>query len=185
MPEVGLKKILYRWRVRAGLIGAVLVIILAQPDPPSLIIGLAVTLPGLLLRTWASGHLKKDKELTVSGPYMYSRNPLYLGNLIIGLGIIIASRSLWVLGIFVFYFLLFYPLIIQVEVEKMNRLFPREYEGYANQTSVLLPARKPFSAPKKNRFSWMLYRKNKEWRAFIGTILLWLILSGKIILFSS
>ena len=183
MPEARLKKVLYRWRVRTGLIGAVLVIILAKPDLRFLIIGLAVSFLGLLLRTWASGHLTKDKELTVSGPYRYTRNPLYLGNLIIGLGIIIASRSLWVLGILVVYFLLFYPLIIQVEAEKMKRLFPREYEEYVSKTSVFFPHRKPSSPPKKKRFRWVLYRKNKEWRALIGTILLWLILSGKIILF--
>ena len=174
---------LYRWRVRTGLIGVILVIILAKPDLSSLIIGLAVSLPGLMLRTWAAGHLKKDKELTISGPYRYSRNPLYLGNLIIGLGIFIASRSLWVLGIFIMYFLLFYPLIIQVEAEKMKSLFPQEYPEYAKKTPVFFPYRKPFSPPKKNRFSGLLFRENKEWKALIGTVLLWLILSGKIILF--
>jgi hypothetical protein len=179
MPESRLKKRLCRWRVRAGLIGTVLVIILAKPDLSSLITGLAVSLPGLLLRTWAAGHLKKDKELTVSGPYKYSRNPLYLGNLIIGLGIIIASRSLWVFGIFIVYFLLFYPLIIQVEAEKMKKLFLKEYEAYAKKTPVLFPYKRPFSTVKKNRFRGLLFRKNKEWRALIGTVLLWLVLLGK------
>ncbi len=183
MPESRLKKRLCRWRVRAGLIGVGLVIILARPDLSSLITGLAVSLPGLLLRTWAAGHLKKDKELTVSGPYRYTRNPLYLGNLIIGLGVIVASQSLWVLGVFVVYFLLFYPLIIQVEVEKMKKLFPEEYEVYAKKTSVLIPYRKPFSPSKKNLFSGLLFRENKEWRALIGTVILWLVLLGKYLFF--
>ena len=183
MPEARLKQRLYRWRVRAGLISVILVIILAKPDLSSLLIGLGVSLPGLMLRTWAAGHLKKDKELTVSGPYRYSRNPLYLGNLIIGLGVIVASRSLWVLGIFVAYFLLFYPLIIQVEAEKMKKLFSQEYPEYAKKTPVFFPYKKPFSLPKKKWFSGVVFRENKEWRAFVGTALLWLVLSGKIILF--
>ena len=183
MPEARLKKRLYRWRVRAGLISVISVIILSKPDLSSLLIGLAVSFPGLMLRTWAAGHLKKDKELIVSGPYRSSRNPLYLGNLIIGVGVIVASRSLWVLGIFALYFLLFYPLIIQVEAKKLKKLFPQEYERYAKKTPVFFPYKKPFSLPKKKRFSGLVFRENKEWRALVGTVLLWLILSGKIILF--
>lgn len=183
MPEVGLKTLLYRWRVRAGLAGAVMILVLARPDPLSLIIGFAVCLPGLWLRTWASGHLKKNKELAVTGPYRYSRNPLYLGNMIIGSGFVIGSRSLWVLGVFIVYFFLFYPLIIRIEAEKMESLFPEEYGKYKAQTPSLFPFKRPFTSSKKNGFNWALYRKNKEWRALLGTIIFWLVLLGKHLFF--
>jgi protein-S-isoprenylcysteine O-methyltransferase Ste14 len=181
MPKVDLKKRLYGWRVRAGLIGVILVVILAKPDLLSLLRGLAVCILGLLLRMWAAGHLRKQKELTISGPYMYTRNPLYLGNLIIGFGIVIASRSLWGLCIFMAYFLLFYPLVIHTEKERMKTLFPVEYEKYRKKTPLFLPSMRPFSTLNKNRFSWKTFRENKEWRAIFGTAFFWLILLAKFI----
>ena len=113
MPELSWMDAVYRWRVRAGFFGIILAIILANPNLSSLLGGIAVCFFGLLLRAWASGHLKKDKELAVSGPYLYTRNPLYLANLIIGLSVVLASLSWWVLGIFAVYYLLFYPLVIK------------------------------------------------------------------------
>ncbi len=181
MPEDNFKNRVYGWRVRAGLIGVILVVILAKPDLPSLMGGLAVCILGLLLRAWASGHLRKQKELTISGPYMYTRNPLYLGNLIIGFGIVIASRSLWGFCIFMTYFLLFYPLVIQTEKRRMKELFPGEYEEYRKKTPPFLPSLKPSSSGRKNRFSWRNFRENKEWRAILGTGFFWLILLAKFI----
>ena len=183
MSETGLKKALYAWRVRAGLLGVVLAAIFTNPNITSLTAGFAVCLAGLFLRAWAAGHLRKDEELTVSGPYRRTRNPLYLGNLVIGLGIVIASRSLWVLGILTIYFLLFYPLIIQMEVEKMRNLFPREYTEYSQKIPLLFPFRWSSSPFKKRKFSWELYLKNKEWRALLGTIIFWLIMLTKLLLF--
>jgi len=183
MPKANFKDRVYRWRVRAGLIGVILVVILAKPDLTSLLGGLVACILGLLLRTWAAGHLKKERKLTVSGPYMFTRNPLYLGNLIIGFGIVIASRSLWGLCIFTAYFLLFYPLVIQTEKERMKELFPNEYEEYRKKTPLFLPSLKSFSTPKKNRFNWRIFRQNKEWRAIFGTAFFWLILLVKFILF--
>ena len=182
MPKVGLAKRIYGWRVRAGLIFVILVVILAQPDLPSLLSGLAVCILGLLLRMWAAGHLRKQKELTISGPYMYTRNPLYLGNLIIGFGIVIASRSVWGLCVFMAYFLLFYPLVIHTEKEKMKELFPAEYEEYRKKTPLFLPSMRSFPTPNKSRFSWRTFRENKEWRAIFGTVCFWLILLAKFIL---
>ena len=79
---------------------------------------------GLLIRTWSAGHLRKEKELAISGPYQYTRNPLYLGNFVIGVSAAFASRSWWVLGYFAAYFLLFYPLVIKREMKSMKELFP-------------------------------------------------------------
>jgi protein-S-isoprenylcysteine O-methyltransferase Ste14 len=183
MSESSLKKALYSWRVRAGLLGIILVAVLAKPNSASLIAGFAVCLPGLLLRAWAAGHLRKDEELTVSGPFRGTRNPLYLGNLVIGLGIVIASRSIWVLSIVTVYFLLFYPLIIRMEVEKMTKLFPQEYTEYSQKTPLFFPFRWSSSPSKKRKLSWELYLKNKEWRALLGTIVFWLIMLAKLLLF--
>src|SRR5437763_9324665 len=82
-----------RIRVPAGLLQAPLLIIAAKPSPRTLLIGAAVALVGLLIRAWASGYLRKNMELATSGPYAYTRNPLYLGTFIMGGGIALASGA--------------------------------------------------------------------------------------------
>jgi len=176
------EKSVYRWRVRAAVIFIPFVLILAKPSLSSLIPGLMVCLFGLGIRTWASGHLKKEKELATSGPYQYSRNPLYLGNLILGSGIALASQSWWIFCFFIAYFLIFYPLVIRKESDKMRELFPGEYDEYRRQVPIFFPSLRPPARGGKASFSWALYRKNREYRALIGTLAFWLILLAKILL---
>jgi len=182
MPKFNLEKIVYRWRVRAASIGLILAIIFARPDLTSFLTGLGVCFLGLLIRTWSAGHLRKEKELAISGPYQYTRNPLYLGNFVIGISVAFASRSWWVLGYFAAYFLLFYPLAIKKEIKRMKELFPDEYDEYKKKAPIFFPTSKSFSLLGKNKFSWKLFLKNKEWRALIGAVLFWVILALKMIL---
>lgn len=179
------KQKIYTWRVRAGFFCIILVAILSRPNWVSLIAGLAICFMGLALRTWASGHLKKEKELVVSGPYQYSRNPLYLGNLILGISVVITSYSWAVLAIFVIYFLLFYPPVIKREMERMKALFPEKYKTYKKKVPLFFPSLKPARPPEKIKFSWKLYKKNREYRALTGAALFWLIMVLKKILFFS
>jgi len=182
MPKFNLEKIVYRWRVRAASIGLILTIIFARPDLTSFLTGLGICFLGLLIRTWSAGHLSKEKELAISGPYQYTRNPLYLGNFVIGISVAFAARSWWVLGYFAAYFLLFYPLAIKREMKRMKEFFPGEYDEYKKKTPLFFPSWKSFSLSGKNKFNWTLFRKNKEWRALIGAFLFWVILALKMTL---
>ncbi len=182
MTEFRLTKIASRWRVRVGLLAAILAIILAEPSLFSFLLSLAVCAAGLLLRAWAAGHLRKDKELTISGPYRYTRNPLYLGNVLIGVAVITASRSLWVAILLFCYFLLFYPALIKKEKEKMERLFSREYGEYRKRVPSFFPSLKPVSSEEKRRCSWKVYWENREWRALAGSLVIWIALLAKMIL---
>jgi len=177
-----MKKTIYRWRVRAGIFGIIPVIILSRPNKVSLLSGVGVCFIGLLLRAWASGYLKKEKELTVSGPYQYTRNPLYLGNFILGISCALGSYTWWGVIIFSAYFLLFYPTVIKKEKEKMKTLFPKKYEKYKKNVPSFFPSLRLYPSSDKIKFSWRIYRKNKEYRALIGSIVFWLILAGKLIL---
>ena len=181
MPKLSLEKIIYRWRVRAGSIGLMLAIILARPELASFLAGLGICFFGLLIRIWSAGHLRKEKELAISGPYKYTRNPLYLANLVIGMSVVVASRSWWVLGFFVAYFLLFYPIAIKKEMERMKELFPAKYDEYKEKVPLFFPSWKAYSSGDKNKFSWKLLRRNKEWRALIGAVLFWLVLALEMI----
>ena len=192
MSEFNFKSAIYRWRVRGGFIGILLAIVLAKPDLTSILTGIAINLFGLYIRTWAAGHLKKEKELTISGPYKYTRNPLYVGNLILGIGAVVCSRSWWMLAYFSAYFLLFYPVAIKNEKERMKKYFPREYEDYKRKVPLFFPSLKPLSYSQKRgqspflqkgRFNWKLYKKNKEYRALLGAVLFWMLMLGKMLLF--
>jgi protein-S-isoprenylcysteine O-methyltransferase Ste14 len=179
MPERGLIKILYKWRVRVSLLFVVAAIVLAEPELWPIFIGVGLTLIGLVIRTWACGHLEKEKKLTTSGPYRYTRNPLYFGNLLIGLGVVIGSQSWWVLGSAIVVFVIFYPAIILSEKQKMEGLFPLEYAEYKSRVPLFFPSYFSTWPRQKTRFRWTRYKKNKESRAIIGSALVWLILTAK------
>jgi protein-S-isoprenylcysteine O-methyltransferase Ste14 len=110
VTKTDIAQFLYRKRVRSSLISVIAAVILARPNLLSLLAGAGFITLGLLLRGWACGHLTKDRELTTSGPYRYTRNPLYLGSLWIALGVTAASRSWWVAALFALNFLLFWDL---------------------------------------------------------------------------
>jgi len=181
MLSPNLKEAIYRWRVRSGLVCLILVILLARPVLSSLLASMIVCFVGLAIRAWAAGHLRKEKELTISGPYSLTRNPLYLGNFVIGISVVVGSCSWWILGLFIVYFLLFYPLVIKKEEKKMKALFPDEFEEYRKKVPLFFPSFKKAFLPQKNKFSFKLYRKNREWRALLGALLFWLILAAKMI----
>lgn len=182
MTDFGPKEILSRVRVRTGSLAAVAVVLLATPNWTSIIIGVSISALGLAVRTWASGHLRKEKKLAVSGPYRYSRNPLYLGNFILGAGIAAGSRSWWILGLFIVYFAVFYPFIICQEREQMRKLFPEQYKEYKKNVPLFFPLLWRRNHASREKFSWALYRQNKEYRALIATVALWLVLAARILL---
>ncbi len=162
-----------RLRVPCGFLLLVTFAWLSHPSVTSTLIGLPVSLAGLGLRAWASGHLAKNQQLAVSGPYSYIRNPLYEGTLIAALGIVIASRDVWLTCIFAGAFLLIYLPAIELEEQHLREIFP-DYEEYADHVHRLLPQSRWTSGTR--RFSWLLYVKNEEYKAALGWVIamLWL-----------
>jgi protein-S-isoprenylcysteine O-methyltransferase Ste14 len=175
-----LKDIINKWRVKAGSLAAVAVLLLARPTFRSILLGFLISVLGLIVRTWACGHIQKEAKLSMSGPYKYTRNPLYLGNLIIGIGVTVGSRSWWVFGIFCFYFIVFYPVIIVIEKQKMEKLFPKQYKKF-KQVPLFIPSLKPMLLQDKKKFKWSLFLDNREYRAIVGVILFWTAMIIKII----
>jgi protein-S-isoprenylcysteine O-methyltransferase Ste14 len=181
MTKASLRDILNRLRVRVGLFIAIAVVLLARPTWRSILLGILISLFGLAIRAWASGHLRKEKTLAVSGPYRYSRNPLYVGNLLLGIGIVVGALSWWVLGLSVIYYGVFYPLIIRRERDRMRELFPQQYEEYGKKVPLFFPSIRKH-LPAKGKFICSLYKQNKEYRALQGTVLIWLVLAAKLII---
>ncbi len=156
-------------------------LVLARPTLHLLLFGIGILALGLLLRGWACGHLNKESELTTSGPYRYTRNPLYLGSIIIGIGVTVASRSWWVMGLFALNFLVFYPVAVRKEREIMQRLFPDAYAEFSRQVPLFLPSWKPNPDARDKSFSWALYKTNKEYRALWASLLFATILFVKLL----
>lgn len=156
-----------RWRVPLGFAAGVLYLILSQPRPRSLVAGGAMALAGLLVRALSAGHLDKNQSLAVSGPYAYTRNPLYLGSAIIGAGFVVASRSWLIAFVFVLLFLLVYWPVIRREEDLMRQTFGEAYDQYARRTPLFLPFRASARGPREP-FRWERYRRNREYEAAAG-----------------
>lgn len=178
-----LMRALYRGRVRAGLVFLPAILIVARPVGTTVGIGLALCALGLGIRAWAAGHIKKEKELAVSGPYQYTRNPLYLGNFVLGLSVGIGTGTWAGVLLIAAYFLMFYPPVILEERDRMKRLFPEAYEEYKRNVPIFFPTFRPFPGASGAKFSAALYKKNREQRALIGSGVVWTILIAKMLLF--
>jgi len=159
-----------RIRVPLGFIFAVLYFWLARPSWRSMLFGGIVVAPGLLIRALASGHVRKNEALATSGPYAYTRNPLYLGSLLMGLGFCVAARS-WLVGLalVVMFFAIYLP-VIRDEEAFLRRTFP-EFEDYARRVPRMLPRLTDSSAVKSHAgFSLDLYLKHREYNALLGAV---------------
>ena len=128
-----------RWRVPLGFLCAALFILFARPRPATLVAGAAVSFVGVLLRAWASGHIRKNDALAVSGPYAYTRNPLYLGSFILGLGFTIGSGRWWLGILFAALFLGIYLPVMRVESATLAQLFGESFQAYAAAVPLFLP----------------------------------------------
>jgi protein-S-isoprenylcysteine O-methyltransferase Ste14 len=170
-----------RIRVPLGFVFAVLYFWLARPTWRFLALGTVLIVPGLLIRALASGHVRKNESLATSGPYAYTRNPLYLGSLLIGVGFAVAARSWWVGVALVLMFFAIYLPVIRAEEKFLREKFP-EFEEYARGVPRMLPRIIPASTSEDGgKFSIDLYLKHREWNALLGAIAMMAILVTKIV----
>jgi protein-S-isoprenylcysteine O-methyltransferase Ste14 len=171
------RKFWMRWRVRIGYPVAVIYWLLATPTPRAIVVGAIVAAFGLLIRGAASGHLHKDEELTTTGPYAVTRNPLYFGSALLAAGFIIAGHSVWTGLLVGVYFAVFYYAVIRAEEGDLRRKFGSAFEVYAARVPLFFPGfvRHGAKAPRlensiSNSFTWARYRRNREYQALIGTL---------------
>jgi protein-S-isoprenylcysteine O-methyltransferase Ste14 len=169
-----------RIRVPLGFIFAVVYVWLARPSMNSIAVGAVIMIPGLVLRGLASGHVQKDQQLTTSGPYAYTRNPLYLGSLMLAAGFAIAARSWWIAAIMVAMFAAIYVPVIAGEERHLRQAFPG-YDDYSRHVPRLWPRLTPYGA-ERSAYSSDLYWKHREYQAGIGCVAMLAILIAKLIL---
>ncbi len=156
-----------RWRVPLGWALGAAFLVFSQPTVTGLVAGGAVALLGLALRAIAAGYLDKNERLAASGPYAYSRNPLYLGSFIMGVGFVLAGGS-WALGVaFIIFFPLVYWPVMRREEDSLRRKFGEAYERYAKTVPLFLIGRQTAN-PSSGHFRWEKYLKNREYEAAAG-----------------
>ncbi len=154
---------LSRLRVPLGYAAFALVVILARPRPAPMAAGIALAVLGEGIRLWASGHIEKTERLATGGPYAHTRNPLYVGSALMGIGIATASASPYVLLAVAAYFAILYPAVIREESAFLARRFPEEYAAWARDVPAFLPRVTP-AGPRSSVFRRERVWKNREWR---------------------
>jgi hypothetical protein len=185
------KQLAQRIRVPAGFVLAPLLFISARPTTGSLAAGAFIAIIGLAIRGWASGHVKKNQELTTSGPYAHTRNPLYLGTFLLGTGVAAGGGALWFVAVFATFYLMIYFPVMLAEAETMQELFSKEYEAYRREVPLFVPRFTPYRADSERwyqysrtgegrQFDLSLYMRHREYRAAVGFVAAYALLAAKL-----
>ncbi len=159
--------ILRRARVPLGFLFAAAFLVFARPTFRSLACSLALVVPGLWLRGYAAGYVKKNSELTTTGPYAHTRNPLYLGSFMAALGFVAASRSVVLVLCFAVLFFAIYLPVIRSEERFLAGHFS-EFPAYMQRVPRLFPRRGSLRAPQPSSFSAAQYRHHREYNSSMG-----------------
>jgi hypothetical protein len=152
---------LARLRVALGFVCGALVLSLAHPTAATLAAGAAIALAGECLRVWASGHLNKAREVTISGPYRWFAHPLYVGSSIMGVGLAVASNTVVATGLIALYLIVTLTAAIKNEEAFLRRTFGDQYDRYRQGGSGV-------SADSQRGFSFAQATANREHRALLG-----------------
>jgi protein-S-isoprenylcysteine O-methyltransferase Ste14 len=174
------QRVARRIRVPLGFIAAALYLfdlLRRAPQPAAVAWSLALVVPGLWLRAYAAGYVKKNRELTMTGPYAYTRNPLYLGSMLIAAGFAVALLS-WPLALLLAVgFGVIYVPVIASEERFLRATFPG-FDDYCRRVPRLIPRLTPAkisgSQSSSGAFSFSLYLRHREYNAGIGAVLLYL-----------
>jgi protein-S-isoprenylcysteine O-methyltransferase Ste14 len=183
--RTGWQKIARRVRVPLGFVVAAIFLVFARPSGHTLAWSLLLVLPGLWLRGYAAGYVKKNAELTRTGPYAYTRNPLYLGSMGIAAGFAVAAGQVWLGLLLVVMFLAIYVPTILSEETFLRGAFP-SFDEYAKRVPRLLPritaARFGDTDAGGGRFSAERYRHHREYNASMGAVAIYAALALRMLL---
>lgn len=146
-------------------------LLLARPTPGLLGVGGALAVVGLLIRGWSAGTIEKGVALATTGPYAFTRNPLYLGSFTIGAGLALSGGH-WIWPVaFIVFFGTVYVRTINREAEQLRGLFGSRYAEYARQVPAFVPRLIPYRGEDGDGsgFRWSRYLRYREWEALVGT----------------
>lgn len=174
-----------RLRLRAVWLLIIPFLWFARPTPLLLGIGLGLGLLGLFIRGWAAGTIHKEKELTTTGPYAFTRNPLYVGSFFLGLGVTLAGGQWGWPVLFLVFYLGVYGKTMSGEAALLTELFGDRFRHYAANVPAFVPRLTPYRAPgvEGGGFTFAQYKRNREWEAGLGALAGFGFLTAKYFLF--
>jgi protein-S-isoprenylcysteine O-methyltransferase Ste14 len=180
------QEIARRIRVPLGFVFAGVFLWLAQPTWKTILLSLLLVAPGVWLRAYAAGYVRKNAELTFTGPYAYTRNPLYLGSMMIAFGFAAAAGSWIILIVLAVLFAVIYIPTIQGEEGYLREHFAG-FAEYAAKVPRLLPRLTAAEFPANEnasggRFSWQQWRHHREYNALMGAGAIYLALAVRLFL---
>ena len=180
------QKIARRIRVPLGFVFAAVFLWLAQPTVKTMLLSLLLVVPGVWLRAYAAGYVRKNAELTLTGPYAYTRNPLYLGSMMIAFGFAAAAASWIILIALAVLFAVIYIPTIQSEEGYLREHFAG-FNEYAEKVPRLFPRLTPAAFPANEnasggRFSAEQWRHHREYNALMGAGAIYLALAVRLFL---
>ncbi len=159
-----------RLRVPVGTVLGIVFLLLMHPSLRSLLVGGTIALAGALLRLWAAGHIVKGRTLTRSGPYAFSRNPLYLGSLLMALGVVLGGQGYWLLPVLALFYLAFYLPVMRAEEQELLHGYGDEFLEYSKTVPLFFPCLRPGGCPVSG-FLWARVARNRELRTLIGLVM--------------
>jgi protein-S-isoprenylcysteine O-methyltransferase Ste14 len=161
-------------RLLLAWIGAFVLILKSHVSDDGFRMGIPFVIVGELIRLWATGYIdKKAKTLSVDGPYSRIRNPLYAGNFLIGLGIVIICQNLFFIPLYIAGFWLLYRGTMRNEEATLEERYGEDYVRYRSRVPRLIPLLSrlcPLSRERKDSYRWKLLRKNREYVTFVGIV---------------
>ena len=177
---------LRRLRLRAVWLLVVPFVLLARPTPKLLALGALIAALGVALRGWAAGLIHKDRELSTAGPYAHTRNPLYLGSFLIGLGAVLAAGRWELLLLFGVFYAVVYGAVMRAEARALEGRFGDRYLRWARAVPLFFPRagayREAATDEAGARFTFERWRRNREWEAVLGVLAGFAFLTAKLLL---
>ena len=159
-----------RWRVPLGFAWGAAYLVFSQPTAQLIALGGSIAFAGMLLRAFSAGFLEKDRSLATEGPYRITRNPLYFGSFLIGVGFSAAGGS-WVLALsFLVLFFLIYGTVMRREAYSLQQQFGEDYDRYSQAAGLFFPSfeNRPQLPLRGEKFRWARYLRNREYEASLG-----------------
>jgi protein-S-isoprenylcysteine O-methyltransferase Ste14 len=173
------RSLIQRLRVPLGFITAILFVVFSRPTWGMLAAGAPIALVGAMFRGWASGHLRKNAELAVSGPYAFTRNPLYFGSFLMAVGCAVCGGNPALGGWLVAFFMLIYWPVMRAEAAHMRTLFAGAYSDWEAHVPLFLPRVTPYRNGPPQGFDPQQYLRHREYRALIGLAIVLAVLGLK------
>ena len=173
---------LRKLRLRGVWILIVPFVLLSRPTPRLMLVGALIAALGIALRGWAAGLIHKDRELSTAGPYAHTRNPLYLGSFLIGLGVTVGAGRWELLLLFGVCYALVYGTVIRQESRALEQRFGDRYLRWAREVPLFLPRLARYRGEPAGRFTFERWRRNREYEAVLGVVAGFLFLTAKLLL---